>query len=165
MHHPVKARVGRVEHSPRRSLRECDDAVCKCDPGVHWTRSTESHRSGGSSEPPTTTWLLCHLVDSSAREPTTGVPSCDKPGGAARRRRTQDPRMGIPTAIASRNGERRELKHLSIGRKRKRNAMSSVTAREPDTAQTEADGFPSAMWCSGWLPSPDRRREVPWNGA
>lgn len=29
--------------------------------------------------------------------------------------------MGIPTAIASRNGERRELKHLSIGRKRKRN--------------------------------------------
>ena len=46
--------------------------------------------------------------------------------------------MGIPTAIASRNGERRELKHLSIGRKRKRNAMSSVTAGERDTAQTEA---------------------------
>ncbi len=46
--------------------------------------------------------------------------------------------MGIPTAIASRNGERRELKHLSTGRKRKRNAMSSVTARERDTAQTEA---------------------------
>jgi hypothetical protein len=46
--------------------------------------------------------------------------------------------MGIPTAIASRNGERRELKHLSTGRKRKRNVMSSVTASERDTAQTEA---------------------------
>ena len=46
--------------------------------------------------------------------------------------------MGIPTAIASRNGERRELKHLSTGRKRKRNAMSLVTASEGDAAQTEA---------------------------
>ena len=45
--------------------------------------------------------------------------------------------MGIPTAIASRNGERRELKHLSTGRKRKRNVMSLVTAGERDTAQTE----------------------------
>ena len=45
--------------------------------------------------------------------------------------------MGIPTAIASRNGERPELKHLSRGRKRKRNAMSLVTAGENDTAQTE----------------------------
>lgn len=46
--------------------------------------------------------------------------------------------MGIPTAIASRNGERRELKHLSIDRKRKQTAMSLVTASEPDTVQTEA---------------------------
>ena len=46
--------------------------------------------------------------------------------------------MGIPTAIASRNGERRELKHLSTGRKRKRNVISSVTASERETAQTEA---------------------------
>jgi hypothetical protein len=45
--------------------------------------------------------------------------------------------MGIPTAIASRNGERRELKHLSTGRKRKRNVMSLVTAGKRDTAQTE----------------------------
>ena len=85
----------------------------------------------------TTTWLLCHLVNGSARKPTKDVPSCDTLQGAARRRRTGDFRMGIPTAIASRNGERRELKHLSIGRKRKRNAMSSVTAGERDTAQTE----------------------------
>lgn len=48
--------------------------------------------------------------------------------------------MGIPTAIASRNGERRELKHLSIGRKRKRNVMSLVLAKERDTVQTEAFG-------------------------
>lgn len=66
------------------------------------------------------TWLLCHLVDSSARMPRKDVPSCDKPEGAARRRRTQDLRMGIPTAIALRNGERPELKHLSTARKRKR---------------------------------------------
>ena len=48
--------------------------------------------------------------------------------------------MGIPIAIASRNGERPELKHLSRGRKRKRNAMSLVTAGKRDTAQTEAFG-------------------------
>jgi hypothetical protein len=53
--------------------------------------------------------------------------------------------MGIPTAIASRNGERPELKHLSRGRRRKRNAMSLVTAGERDTAQTEAFGL-----CGVW---------------
>jgi len=79
-------------------------------------------------------------VNGSARKPTKDVPSCDKPGEAARRRRTRDLRMGIPTAIASRNGERPELKHLSRGRKRKRNVMSLVTAGERDTAQTEAFG-------------------------
>lgn len=45
-------------------------------------------------------WLLCQLVDSSAREPMTDVPSCDKPQGPAWRERTEDLRMGIPTAIA-----------------------------------------------------------------
>ncbi len=45
--------------------------------------------------------------------------------------------MGIPIAIAPRNEQPRELKHLSIGRNRKRNVMSSVTASERDTAQTE----------------------------
>ena len=64
-------------------------------------------------------WLLYWLVNGSAREPTTDVPSCEKPEGAARRQRTQDLRMGIPTAIASRNGERSELKHLSRSRNRK----------------------------------------------
>ena len=49
-----------------------------------------------------------------------------------------DFRMRISSAIASRNEEPRELKHLSIGRKRKRNAMSSLTASERDTAQTES---------------------------
>ena len=95
----------------RPSPGVADEAVCTCSPGVHWTRSrvTMIRR----------TWLLCQLVDRSAREPMTDVPSCDKPAGPARRGRTQDLRMGIPTAIASRNGERRELKHLSTGRKRK----------------------------------------------
>jgi hypothetical protein len=88
----------------------------------------------------TDSWLLCRLVDGSARMPMTDVPSCDKPRGPARRGRTEDFRMGIPAAIASRNGERRELKHLSTGRKRKRNVMSLVTASERDTAQTEACG-------------------------
>ena len=44
-------------------------------------------------------WLLYWLVNGSAREPTTDVPSCEKPEGAARRLRTQDLRMGIPIAI------------------------------------------------------------------
>jgi len=79
-------------------------------------------------------------VDSSARKPMTDVPSCEKPEGAARRQRTQDLRMGIPTAIASRNGERSELKHLSRNRKRTQTAISSVTASERDTVQTEAFG-------------------------
>ena len=46
--------------------------------------------------------------------------------------------MGIPAAIASRNGERRELKHLSTGRKRNQTEISSVTASKRDTVQTEA---------------------------
>ena len=70
--------------------------------------------------------------------------------------------MGNPTAIASRNGERRELKHLSTGRKRKQLAMSSVTASERDTVQTEAFGLCGVL---DWLPSSDRFREVSWNGA
>jgi hypothetical protein len=56
--------------------------------------------------------------------------------------------MGIPTAIASRNGERRELKHLSTGRKRKRNAMSSVTAGKRDTAQTEGLTTDVVYWAN-----------------
>jgi hypothetical protein len=101
---PSQARVGRVDAWSGRTDR-VDDAACTCDPDAHWTHSPQ-------------TWLLCHLVDGSAREPTTDVPSGDTPGRAARKRRTRDLRMGIPSAIASRNGERRELKHLSIGRKR-----------------------------------------------
>jgi hypothetical protein len=120
-------------NSPPEDTGACDDTVCTCDPGVHWTRS-----SGYSVYHQT--WLLCQLVDGSARVPTKDVPSCDKPRGPARRVRTEDFRMGIPAAIASRNGERRELKHLSIGRKRNQNGMSLVTASERDPVQTEAFG-------------------------
>ena len=90
------------------------ETVCTCDPDAHWTRFI------GSQSDLSLPWLLCHLVNSSAQAPTKDVPSCDKPRGAARRQRTWDFRMGIPTAIASRNGERPGLKHLSRGRKRKR---------------------------------------------
>ena len=91
-----------------------NETVCTCDPDAHWTRFI------GFMSDLSLPWLLCHLVNSSAQAPTKDVPSCDKPQGAARRRRTEDLLMGIPTAIASRNGERPGLKHLSRGRKRKR---------------------------------------------
>lgn len=46
--------------------------------------------------------------------------------------------MRISTAIAVRNGERSELKHLSRSRNRKQSAMSLLTASERDTVQTES---------------------------
>ena len=134
MHHPVQAWVGRVDaragSPPGVRMRLCVSAI-QASTGFERIRITGSQMTHRN-------WLLCQLVDSSARVPTKDVPSCDKPEGAARRLRTQDVRMGIPLAIASRNGERRELKHLSTGRKRNRNETSSVTASERDTAQTEA---------------------------
>ena len=99
---------------------DADATVCTCSPGVHWIRSRVTTVAFWQHLQIRRTWLLCQLVDRSVREPMKDVPSCDKPEGPARRERTQDFRMGIPTAIASRNGERRELKHLSIDRKRKR---------------------------------------------
>ena len=115
MHHPAQAWLGRVENAPE-DYWAFDETVCTCNPGVHWTRSP------GHSD--YINWLLCQLVDSSAREPMTDVPSCEKPQGPAWRERTEDLRMGIPTAIALRNGERTELKHLSRCRKRKQSAIS-----------------------------------------
>ena len=70
--------------------------------------------------------------------------------------------MGIPTAIASRNGERRELKHLSTGRKRKHSVMSLLTASERDTAQTEDLTINVVL---DWRAASGRSREVSWNGA
>ena len=135
MHHPVQARVGRVEHATIHS-GACHETVCTCNPDVHWTRSFT--RTDYSVHHYTIVWLLCHLVDSSAREPKKDAPSCDKPQGAAWKLRTEDLRMGIPSQLPLRNRERRELKHLSTDRKRKQTAMSLVTASEDDTVQTEA---------------------------
>ena len=113
MHRPARARVGRVDvRSPSHRGRAMT-TVCTCNPDVNWTRFIVERVSDIN-------WLLCHLVDGSARAPTKDVPSCDKPQGAAWRRRTVDLRIGILSAIALRNGERRELKHLSTGRKRNR---------------------------------------------
>ena len=98
---------------------DADATVCTCSPGVHWIRSRVTTVAFWQHLQIRRTWLLCQLVDRSARELKTDVPSCDKPKGPARRERTWDLRIGILFAIALRNRERRELKHLSIGRKRK----------------------------------------------
>ena len=60
-------------------------------------------------------------VDGSARAPTKGVPSCEKPGGGARSLRTRDSRMGypVPSGTLRMERERGERKHLSTRRKRK----------------------------------------------
>ena len=105
-----KARMGRVDACTGVAPGRAYETVCTCDPDVHWIREPD--------QVILTTWLLCHSVDGSARELMKDVPSCDKLQGPAWRGRTGDFRMGIPTAIALRNGERRELKHLSTGRKR-----------------------------------------------
>jgi hypothetical protein len=171
---PCKRGWEGLMHAPLTSgvhMRPCVRAIQASTGLVHRVQHDvvssirNSHRIRES--PPgltTTTWLLCHLVDSSARMPTKDVPSCDKPEGAARRLRTQDLRMGIPTAIASRNGERPELKHLSRGRKRKQTAMSLVTASERDTVQTEAFGQ-CGVWTdihhpNGSVKSPGMERET-----
>jgi hypothetical protein len=92
--------------------------VCTCNPDVNWIRFIGKRVSDNAVSNTAPKWLLCHSVNGSARVPTKDVPSCDKLQGPARRERTGDLRIGILTAIASRNGEPRELKHLSIGRKR-----------------------------------------------
>ncbi len=83
MHYTVKARVGRVRRTlPLPPGRGDDDRmyVQSRRPLDPFTRVTVTLS--------TTTWLLYRLVDGSARVPKTDVPSCDKPMGAARRRRT-----------------------------------------------------------------------------
>ena len=41
MHHPVQTRMGRVDARTLTTGR-ANETVCTCDPGVHWTRFTES---------------------------------------------------------------------------------------------------------------------------
>ena len=91
-----------------RSHGKRDEIVCTCNPGVHWTRSS-SHiqqcahilliRPVVSNDAVRSNWLLYWLVNGSAREPKTDVPSCDKLREAAWRRRTEDLRMGIPQQL------------------------------------------------------------------
>jgi hypothetical protein len=45
MHHPVQARVGRVDARTCQTPGRADDTVCKCDPGAHWTRFVRVHRA------------------------------------------------------------------------------------------------------------------------
>ncbi len=44
MHHPVQARVGRVERSPAYTPGPRYDTVCTRNPGVHWTIPGHSER-------------------------------------------------------------------------------------------------------------------------
>ena len=67
--------------------------------------------------------------------------SCEKLRGAANRLRSADVRMGQPgqlkaVRISKDMGQRRELKHLSTCRKRKKASISGVVASEKEIAQT-----------------------------
>ena len=67
--------------------------------------------------------------------------SCEKLRGAANRLRSADVRMGQPVQmksahISSDMSQRRELKHLSTCRKRKKASISGVVASEKEIAQT-----------------------------
>ena len=67
------------------------------------------------------------------------VASCDKLGGAACGLWTQDLRIGNFLARECREANlRRELKHLSTGRKRKHNVIPWLAASEKGTGQTES---------------------------
>ena len=68
------------------------------------------------------------------------VESCEKPRGTANRYRSGDVRMGKPSNLKScylNRSQRRELKHLSTCRKRKKQSISRVVASETERAQTD----------------------------
>ena len=65
--------------------------------------------------------------------------SCEKLRGAANRLRSADVRMGQPVQLKAAHAnasQRRELKHLSTCRKRKKQSISGVVASEMERAQT-----------------------------
>ena len=73
-------------------------------------------------------------------EATKDVESCEKPRGTANRYRSGDVRMGEPAwlkAMHTMMSQRRELKHLSTCRKRKKRSISRVVASETERAQTD----------------------------
>ena len=72
-------------------------------------------------------------------EATKDVESCEKPRGTANRYRSGDVRMGKPSNLKScylNRSQRRELKHLSTCRKRKKQSIPGVVAIETGRAQT-----------------------------
>ena len=73
-------------------------------------------------------------------ETTKDVESCEKPRGTANRYRSGDVRMGEPAWLKAMHtyivSQRRELKHLSTCRKRKKESISRVVASETERAQT-----------------------------
>ncbi len=105
--------------------------MCKRNPDVHWTfhQVTVNVPFSVATLPPGG-WLGSSADEGRAKlRKAVGTRTEGKNYGSPNRN---------PLAIALRNGERRELKHLSTGRKRKQSAMSLVTASKRDTVQTEA---------------------------
>ena len=89
-------------------------------------RYSEANKSG---------WRMPRLLE--ARK---DVESCEKPRGTANRYRSGDVRMGEPSNLKScylYRSQRRELKHLSTCRKRKKRSISRVVASETERAQTD----------------------------
>ena len=118
-----------------------------------WLGITQRHRIHGHREFARRPRLLRHGLDASPGEPMKGVTSCDKPRGAAGRRRCGDPRMGLPDAFGRRS-------HLGTGtpgteasyyrQEKKANAIPLVTASERGIGQTESV---LGRTCGVWLAS------------
>ena len=93
---------------------------------------------------------LSRPVDGSARAPTKGVPSCEKPGGGARSRRTRDPRMGYPVPsgtlpLGSGNAGKGNIR-VPAGKESKRDAVSRGDRKRQSPNRTPW-GNPRGMWC------------------
>ncbi len=95
-------------------------------------------------------------VDGSARAPTKGVPSCEKPGGGARSLRTRDSRMGYPVPsgtlpYGSGNAGKGNI-CVPAGKESKRDAVSRGDRKRHSPNRTSG-GNSGWMWCCRTLPN------------
>ena len=140
---PRQAWLGRVD-ARTTHLGRVYDTACTCNPDVNWTRFIVERVSDYpelSFAQLRIEWLLCRSVNGSARAPMKDVPSCDKPEGAARRRRTQDFRMGTPHRNCFAQWGTPGTETSQYRQEEKTNVMSLVTASERDAVQTESFGI------------------------
>lgn len=94
-------------------------------------------------------------VDGSARAPTKGVPSCEKPGGGAWSRRTRDPRMGNPAPSGalphgSGNAGKGNIR-VPAGKESKRDAVSRGDRKRQSPNRTPSRKA-RGMWCCRYSP-------------